>query len=451
MLATNVGATVLEDSTGNVITSSQLQTTDVDNTDAELVYIVNVAPVNGTLRLNGNALSASDAFTQADIDAGTYDHNGSQTIEDSFDFTVDDGAGTTTSDTFDFTITAVNDAPVVATLEAADLAYTENDGAVEITDTITFSDVDDTDLESAVVQITDGFVTGEDVLTFTTQNGITGTFNSANGTLSLSGTATLAEYEAAIRSVTYTNTSDDPNTSDRTVSFTVNDGDVDSNTQSRDIALTAVNDAPVAADIETTDVAYIENGGAVGITNAITFSDLDDTDLESAVVAITGGFVTGEDVLTFTTQNGITGTFNSANGTLSLSGTATLAEYQAAIRSVTYTNTSDDPSTATRTVSFTVNDGDVDSNTQARDIAIEATNDDPTNAGTLPTDISVTEDVASNVDLSDVDFSDIDAENGPLTVTLATGTGGQLTATTAAASQWEEPSTPEPSPVRKPI
>ena len=71
------------------------------------------------------------------------------------------------------------------------------------------------------------------------------------------------------------------------------------------------------------------------------------------MVQITGGFVTAEDVLTFTTQNGITGTFNDVNGTLSLSGTATLADYEAAIRSVTYTNTSDDPDTTTRTVSFT--------------------------------------------------------------------------------------------------
>ena len=392
VLATNAGATVIEGSTGNIITSAQLQTTDVDNTDAELVYTVDVVPGNGTLRLNGTALIVNDTFTQADIDANrlTYDHNGLEDPTDSFDFTVDDGAGTNTSDTFDFTITAVNDAPVVADPRSRRPWPTPRTTVPWRLPTRSPSAMSTTPISNRPwLQITGGFVTGEDVLTFTTQNGITGTFNSANGTLSLSGTATLAEYEAAIRSVTYTNTSDDPNTSDRTVSFTVNDGDVDSNTQSRDIALTAVNDAPVAADIETTDVAYTENGGAVGITNAITFGDLDDTDLESAVVQITGGFVTGEDVLTFTTQNGITGTFDDANGTLSLSGTATLAEYETAIRSITYTSTSDDPSTATRTVSFTVNDGEVDSNTQARDIAIEATNDDPTNAGTLPSDVTV--------------------------------------------------------------
>ena len=75
--------------------------------------------------------------------------------------------------------------------------------------------------------------------------------------------------------------------------------------------------------------------------------------------------------------------------------------------------TSDDPSNLTRTVSFTVNDGDVDSNTLTRDIDIIAVNDDPTNAASMPSDISVTEDVSSDVDLSAINLSDVD-HNGAL-------------------------------------
>ncbi len=66
------------------------------------------------------------------------------------------------------------------------------------------------------------------------------------------------------------------------------------------------------------------------------------------------------------------------NGTLTLTGQATVAQYQAALRSITYTNTSEEPSTATRTVSFVVNDGDLNSNPQSRDIAILSVNDAPT-------------------------------------------------------------------------
>ncbi|MCP5092909.1 MAG: hypothetical protein GY949_18505, partial [Gammaproteobacteria bacterium] len=62
------------------------------------------------------------------------------------------------------------------------------------------------------------------------------------------------------------------------------------------------------------------------------------------------------------------------------------------------------------------------------DISVTPVNDDPTNAGTLPTDIAVTEDVLSNVDLSAIDLSDVDASSGNITVTLTTSTGGDLTA-----------------------
>ena len=65
----------------------------------------------------GTALGVSDTFTQADIDAGnvTYDHDGSETVSDSFDFNVDDGAGTNSSGTFNITVTPVNDEEVLAT------------------------------------------------------------------------------------------------------------------------------------------------------------------------------------------------------------------------------------------------------------------------------------------------------------------------------------------------
>ena len=142
ILATNTGATVAEGSIGNVITNAMLQTTDVDNTTAQLVYTVDAVPINGTLYNNGVALSVSDTFTQSDIDAGliTYDHDDSQTSTDSFDFTVDDGLGTTSSATFTWTVTNTNDPPTAAnntvvtaedttyTFSAADFGFSDIDG-----------------------------------------------------------------------------------------------------------------------------------------------------------------------------------------------------------------------------------------------------------------------------------------------------------------------------------
>ena len=116
VLSTNTGMTVLEGSSGNVITTAMLQTTDVDNTPAELVYTVTSVPVNGVLRRNGVDLSVSSTFTQADIDAGliTYLHDDTETTSDSFSFTVDDGVGSSSSGTFNITVTPVNDNSITA-------------------------------------------------------------------------------------------------------------------------------------------------------------------------------------------------------------------------------------------------------------------------------------------------------------------------------------------------
>ena len=177
---------------------------------------------------------------------------------------------------------------------------------------------------------------------------------------SLTGSATLVDYQAALQSITYVNTSDDPSDLTRTVTIQVNDGDDDSNIVSRDIDFTVMNDAPVLSAIETAPASYTENDAPLAITGSTTVSDIDDTNIESAVVSISSNF-SADDVLGFTDQNGITGSYDSVNGILTLTGSATLVDYQAALQSITYVNTSDDPSDLTRTVTIQVNDGDVDS------------------------------------------------------------------------------------------
>ena len=150
VLATNAGTTVNEASTGNVLTTAMLETTDVDNTAAQLTYTVTAATGNGTLRLSGTALGVSDTFTQADIDAGlvTYDHNGSETVSDSFDFSVDDGAGTNSSGTFNITVTPVNDEEVLAT----NTGTTVNEASTG--NVLTTAMLETTDVDNTAAQLT---------------------------------------------------------------------------------------------------------------------------------------------------------------------------------------------------------------------------------------------------------------------------------------------------------
>ncbi|WP_298622295.1 DUF4347 domain-containing protein, partial [uncultured Zoogloea sp.] len=147
----------------------------------------------------------------------------------------------------------VNHVPTVTTTASA-LAYTENSGATLVDNVVTVSDSDGDSPVGATVSITSGFASGQDTLAFTDQSGITGSWNVATGVLTLSGSATVANYQAALRSVTYVNTSDQPVTATRTVSFAVNDGLGTSATATRNISVASVDDAPSfnAADYTVT-------------------------------------------------------------------------------------------------------------------------------------------------------------------------------------------------------
>ena len=273
-------------------------------------------------------------------------------------------------------ITPVNDAPTLANIEVAPASFTEGGSAIGITANLSLDDLDDVNIESSIVAISGNLVTG-DILNFANQNGINGNYNAANGTLTLTGSASLSDYQAALRSITYENTGDDPSDLTRTVSILISDGDDDSNIVSRDINIIAVNDAPTLSNIEAVPASYTEGGSAVGITGNLSLDDLDDINIESAVVSISNNFAAGEDELIFTDQSGISGSFDAATGILTLTGSASVADYQAALTTIAYNNTSANPSTLTRSVSFEINDGELNSNILSRDIELVAANDAP--------------------------------------------------------------------------
>ncbi|WP_150469035.1 hypothetical protein, partial [Cysteiniphilum sp. SYW-8] len=129
-------------------------------------------------------------------------------------------------------------------------------------------------------------------------------------------------------------------------------------------------------------INYVENDAATVIEPALVISDIDDINIESATVTITANYANGQDVLGFVNTANITGSFNTATGVLTLTGTDTLANYQTALRSVTYQNTSLAPSELSRTVSFKVNDGDIDSAVLTATVNVAAVNSAPVN--TIP-------------------------------------------------------------------
>jgi len=134
-------------------------------------------------------------------------------------------------------VSEVNAVPVLGGIEAAALVYTEGDPATAITASITAVDADHANLAGATIRIAANYQNGQDVLWFANTATITGTWNATTGTLTLTGTDTVGNYQAALRSVTYRNTSAAPIKSTRTVTFQVTDGVANSNLQTRDITV----------------------------------------------------------------------------------------------------------------------------------------------------------------------------------------------------------------------
>ncbi len=209
------------------------------------------------------------------------------------------------------------------------------------------------------------------------------------------------------------------------------------------VRVLSLNDAPTLETSHTSD--YTENGSAIVLSPALTLSDVDNTTLASAQVRISSGFLSG-DVLSFTndgsTMGNIVASYDSATGILTLTSsgsTATLAQWQSALRSVTYHSTSETLSLtqATRTVSWIINDGNVDSTIDTSTLHVTGINDAPTVSVSTPTGFTETSDI-DNQNLSQsgtVSFSDVESN---VTITYSYNndilwSGGTLNSTLSSA------------------
>ncbi len=346
---------------------------------------------------DGNSLAAVPAAGQATAQGGTVNvvangHfvytplAGFQGI-DSFTYTIAATAGDPTTDAAGNPIApAVGRATVVIDRVApvltagGTLAYDENDPPTAIDPTITAADADSTNLVSATAQITGNYQNGEDLLSFVNTVNITGSFAAGSGTLTLTGSDTVAAYQAALRAVRYENGSDDPDTGDRTVTWIGSDGVESSAPVTSTIEVTSINDPPVLTAGAT--LAYTENQAATAIDTTITVADADDTNLVSASAQITGNYVNGQDILACGAPcAGLSPTFVPGTGTLTLTGSATLAAYQTALRGVTYFNNSENPSALNRTVTWIASDGDDPSAPVTSTITVTPVNDPPVVTG----------------------------------------------------------------------
>ncbi len=423
-------------------------TSDVDVTD---VFIVGNRLAGGTIMsspiINGTP-NVQEPFVFDDATLGSF--SGVQLTGFKVYFDIDSNAVLPDVNFDSFSIAngqapSSNTAPSIA----IDATPTFTEGTPLFIDsnvTITDDDNVDTDLDDGYIsfQITSGN-TANDRLILNTSGSVTlvGTdvqYNSASvGTLvDTSGTnddgtvengdilrinfnsgVTGAAAEAIAEAIQFSNTSDNPDTSNRTVTFTINDG-TDTALDTATVSVTRTNDAPSVA----TNTGLTVNEGAAG---TIANTALKTTDPDDSSTGLTYTITTGTDNGSVWIDADGSGTINNAESALTINGTFTQQDIDDG--KVKYLH--DSSETTGDSFGFSVQDGLEDSVSavtgQTFSITVTPQNDAPILGG-APADDTATEDVATAVDLSAYDVSDAEFDD-PITLTLSVDRGTIASAT----------------------
>ena len=258
----------------------------------------------------------------------------------------------------------------------------------------------------AIVQTTGGNITITAAASGTGFDVVIGTFTGGtNGNpyvITFNAEATPDRVSLVLPLIGYRNASgDNPTPGDRTLEFTITDGDGGSDTATSTVQVVAVNNIP-KLDLNGTgpanpgidvNAAYVEDDVPTVLAPNARLTD-PDSDIVSVAVGFTSGFVAGEDELTIGgatsgTLGSISWLFNSATGAMALTGAASPSEYQALVRQIAFSSTSNEPGTA-RTISFIVQDGTDPSLIAYANVAITPVNDAPN--FTIGPDFTILED-----------------------------------------------------------
>lgn len=346
---------------------------DVLNVDRALAqtYGLRVNSSNGILTITGTATTLQyQGLLKTLAYSSTSDspRAGDRTIR----LQVNDGSLDSNVDSRIVTVTPINDAPAV-TIASGSLSYTEGDAALPIDAALAVRDVDSLNLTGATVTIVNFAANSGDVLTAAAnQFGITSSYR--NGVLTLTGSATVEQYQAVLQSIAYANSSDNPTVGDRTIRLIVSDGQLNSAPVDRTIRVVPVNEPPVIT-LTNAPLSYTEDRAAVAFAADLTIRDPDSSNLTRATVTI-ANFATG-DTLDLAVPTGANLTKTVSNGVLTLSGTASLATYQAALRSLSFRSVGNNPTAGARTIQLVLSDEFETGTPVSRTITVVPVNDAP--------------------------------------------------------------------------
>jgi VCBS repeat-containing protein len=356
---------------GTPSTSGTLTLTDPDPGEAAYQAPANLAGTYGDFSFN--ATTGQWSYTLDNQRTATQSLVSGQVVHDQLTVTSLDGTAT---QVIDVTVNGSNDAPQLdldandstAPGTACTVNYTEQGPPISIVDAdVRIADVDSANLQGATVTLVNPQA-GDTLAVGTLPAGIIATINGP-GSITLSGAASAASYEAALRAITYANPSDAPSSAPRTLEISVNDGALSSVVATTTVHVTPVNDAPIAA---SEAVTTLEDQPLTG--NVLT----NDVDPEGSPMQVTQFTVGGQ-----TYAAGASGLIP-AMGTISIAANGNFTFTPAA-----------DFSGAVPPVSYTVSDGAA-SSTAMLSISVTAVADQPVLAAWRAQRINLTEDWSDN-------------------------------------------------------
>lgn len=154
------------------------------------------------------------------------------------------------------------------------IAFTGNPVSIVDSANLTLTDPNNTAIAGATITITNLLDGAAEVLTadFTGTN-ITGDYDSATGTLTLSGEDTLTNYQQALGTLTYNNTATAPDTADRAIAFTVSDGGIHSNTSALAMTTLSFTSTPATTDDMAITLGALSNGSNPGTNHSLAFGE----------------------------------------------------------------------------------------------------------------------------------------------------------------------------------
>lgn len=275
-----------------------------------------------------------------------------------------DGVSSSLACTIQVAIVPVNDKPVVDLNGALagvnrTLTFVIGDGPVNIGPAATLADPDSPELNSMTLTLAARPNGASETLSATGAGGVSVSYNSSSGVLSLTGRALLTSYQNVLRSVTYNNSAVTPDMTTRTLTVSAIDtsGGSGSATAMIRISVVPINEVPVidlngpAPELDNR-VRFVKNGAPTTVAPAALIID-DGTMLTSMTLKLIARPDGNAELLAATGFDGITPSYNASTGVLLLSGASSIANYQTVLRGVTYNNTSANPDLTTRTLTVT--------------------------------------------------------------------------------------------------